>query len=73
MDKFEKTNKYPEIKKDYFFYARCIDHIFIGGEKKLNNFQTSLNLMHGSIKFDLKDSSHSITFLDTISYTDQNK
>ena len=43
--------------------------ICIGGEEKLNNFQTNLNTKHVSIN---EKSTHSIAFLETLIYTEEN-
>ena len=76
MDKFENTYIYPEIENDCLFYARYIDDIFFiytGGEAKLNNFLTNLNMMHDSIKFDHEKSTQAIAFLDILVYIDKNR
>ena len=47
--------------------------IYIGGEAKLNDFQTNINIMNDSINFDHEQSIHSIAFFDTLIYIDKNR
>ena len=76
MGHFEETHIYPLISEDCLYYARYIDDIFFiytGGQAKLDTFITHLNTLHNSIKFDLCSSTHSIAFLDTLVYIDNNR
>ena len=76
MGHFEETHIYPDINNDCLFYARYIDDIFLiytGGETKLDEFLTNLNMKHDSIKFDHEKSTQSVAFLDTLIYIDENR
>ena len=76
MGHFEETYIYPLITEDCLYYARYIDDIFFiytGSQAKLDTFITHLNTLHNSIKFDLCSSTHSIAFLDTLVYIDNNR
>ena len=71
-----ETHIYPEINNDCIFYARYIDDIFLiytGGETKLDEFLTNLNMKHESIKFDHEKSTKSVAFLDTLIYIDEKR
>ena len=55
MGRFVTLHIYPEINRDYLFYARYIDDIFLiytGENAKLTQFLIDLNTKHDSIKFD---------------------
>ena len=56
-----------------FTYFDNIFTIYIGGEIKLNNFLTNLDIMHVSIKSDHEKSTNSMAFLDTLIYFDKNR
>ena len=74
IDNFE--NLYLEIKNHCLFYAEFMNDIFIiyiGGEAKLINFQTNVNMMHDATKFDHEMFTHPITFLDAQVYIDKNR
>ena len=71
MDKFVNAYINPEIKNNCLFYARYIGDIFIiytGRKAQVDNFLTTLNMMHKLIKFDHKKSTYSIALLDTLIY-----
>ena len=75
MGRFETLHIYPDINRDYLFYARYIDDIFLiytGENAKLTQFLIDLNTKHDSIKCDYETSTKSIAFLDTLVYIDQN-
>ena len=65
-----KTNLKPYIM---FRFIDDIFMIYTGGRTKLNIFLAQLNTLHSSIKFDYATSTHSIAFLDTNIYIDNNK
>ena len=76
MGEFEETHIYPLIIDDTLFYGRYIDDIlfiYTGGETKLHNFFCHINSCDESIKFDYETSQHSISFLDTVIYIDNNR
>ena len=71
MGDFESTHIYPRISEKHRCYTRYKDDIFLiwtDGEESLKNFVEEINLVHPSIKFDVKYSRKRVNFLDTYVY-----
>ena len=75
MNWFEKTYVYS-YKKPPCIWFRFIDDvwgIFRGSKKELDDFISHLNSSHSSIKFIVEISKEKVTFLDVITYVNNNK
>ena len=65
MGDFESARIYPRIANKHKCYARFKDDIFMiwtAGEESLKKFAEEINLVHPSIKFDIKYSRKRINF-----------